>query len=343
MCSEEAKNEIGKSSEISLKRQNIHWLHYSDKIQTRCWASGTSLVTVAERDLLVNFYEKGIKDIKIILPFTDQGLSSFNQLDQFNKLATTQLVNNQIEEAKNSYSKLLNSFEFVKGCTEKDFIRQYSGIMYSNIIIIDDDAFIAFYDRTGIGDNSITLHFNKEENILGYRRVENEFMEMWNAEPGFGRIAKVKKGASIIFVNSSCQVLLFLRDTCEEISFPNYWDLLGGNVEANESPEKCIKREMLEEIEIVLDKPELFNVYDMDDRLEYTFWKDADFEISELKLNEGQQLRWFYEEEIERMTDLQLAFNFRNVILDFFEKKPWNNAPCSLADGLHEKKGDEKV
>ncbi|MHB8792518.1 MAG: NUDIX domain-containing protein [Thermoleophilia bacterium] len=311
------------SSNIFLKRHNVHWLHYSERTISRYWAAGTSLVTVAERNLIGNFHDQGVRDIKIILPATNHFQSSFNQLDQYNKLVSSQLVNNQVEEAKDSYKKLLLSFNFIKEDNTKDYIRQYSGIMYSNITILDDDAFIAFYDRTGVGDNSITLHFNKNQNVLEYRRVEEEFMAMWNADPAYGRIEKAKKGVSIIFINSSRQVLLFLRDNIEEIQFPNCWDLLGGNVEDNELPEKCIKREILEEIEIELGEPELFNVYDLDDRLEYTFWMDVNFDITELRLNEGQRLRWFYEEEIQSMTDQQIAFNFKSIILEFFKKFPY--------------------
>lgn len=311
------------SSNIFIKRQQIHWIPYNNTIQTRYWASGTSLVGVAERNLIQVFYNKGVKDIKIILPATARCLSSFNQLDQYNKLVTTQLVNNQVEEAEVSYKKLLLCLNHISNGRERDFIRLYSGIMYSNITIFDDDAFIAFYDRTGVGDNGITIHFNRKLNKLGYHRVEEEFMNMWDADSNYGRISKKKIGASVIFLNPSHQVLLFLRDNKEEISFPNYWDVLGGNVEADESPEKCIKREMHEEIEIILDNPKLFNVYDMDDRLEYTFWKEADLDISALKLNEGQQLKWFTEENIRRMTDKQIAFNFRRIILDFYQKRPW--------------------
>jgi 8-oxo-dGTP diphosphatase len=311
------------SPSIYLQRQLIHWIPYNDKIQTRYWASGTSLLGVVERNLIQDFYKKGIRDIKIILPATEPCMSSFHQLHQYDKLVKTTLVNNQVEEAEKSYKKLLACLNTISNRSDRDFIRLYRGIMYANITIFDDDAFIAFYDTTGIGDNSITIHFNRKTNERGYQQVEQEFMNMWKADPDYGRIPKKKKGASIIFINSSNHVLLFLRDNKEEIAFPNYWDVLGGHVEDDESPAMCIKREMREEIEIVLDNPQLFNVYDMDDRIEYTFWKKAEFDITALNLNEGQQLKWFTEENIRRMTDKQIAFNFKGIILDFYQKKPW--------------------
>ena len=132
-----------------------------------------------------------------------------------------------------------------------------------------------------------------------------------------------KEGASIILVNRSEQVLLCLRDDKPDIPYPNCWDLLGGAVEAGETPRECILRELREEIEVSLDGPQLFNVYDMDDRLEYTFWKLVDFDVRALKLNEGQELRWFTESEVESLHSDAIAFNFRCVILEFFDKRPW--------------------
>lgn len=56
-------------------------------------------------------------------------------------------------------------------------------------------------------------------------------------------------GTSIIFKNSRNEVLLFLRDDKPEIPYPNLWDIPGGHFEAGETPEACIVREMIEEIE----------------------------------------------------------------------------------------------
>jgi 8-oxo-dGTP diphosphatase len=134
-----------------------------------------------------------------------------------------------------------------------------------------------------------------------------------------------KRGASILFLNSSDKILLFLRDKKPEIPFPNCWDVLGGNVEEDETPEACIKREMLEEIEVELDNPRLFNVYDMDDRFEYTFWTQTDLDIKTLTLHEGQRLKWFSEDEIKQMSNNELAFNFKTIILDFYQQRPWQS------------------
>lgn len=130
-----------------------------------------------------------------------------------------------------------------------------------------------------------------------------------------------KKGVSIIFVNSKRQVLLLLRDNKNDIPFPNQWDILGGNVEEDETPEECIRREMREEIELDLRNPVLFNIYEMNDRLEYTFWQKKDLDISKIRLHEGQRLKWFSEDDIKKMKKKEVAFGFKTILLDFFKEK----------------------
>ncbi|MBN1899947.1 NUDIX domain-containing protein [Candidatus Sumerlaeota bacterium] len=131
------------------------------------------------------------------------------------------------------------------------------------------------------------------------------------------------RGTSVIFINSENKALLLLRDDKKGIPFPNCWDIPGGRVEDGESPEETIKREMLEELEMELGNPALFRVYDLHDRMEHTFWQRADFDISKIPLHEGQCLRWFTKEEINRMADDEIAFGFKSILLDFFQHIPF--------------------
>jgi 8-oxo-dGTP diphosphatase len=145
---------------------------------------------------------------------------------------------------------------------------------------------------------------------------------MWNAQSETGMKNK-KVGASIIFLNNANQILLFLRDDKPGLPFPNCWDVLGGGVEVGETPLECITREMHEEIGVKLENPHLFDVYDMPDRIEYTFWQRANFDIGQITLTEGQCLKWFTQGDINSMTDKELAFGFKSIILDFFRQKPF--------------------
>jgi 8-oxo-dGTP diphosphatase len=139
-------------------------------------------------------------------------------------------------------------------------------------------------------------------------------------------MAAAETGTSIIFYNSNGEVLLFLRDDKQEIPFPNCWDLLGGHAETGETPERCIQREILEEIEVELGVPSLFRAYAFEDRNEYTFWQRSDLDIANLTLHEGQRLKWFSRTEILAMTDAEIAFGFRRVLLEFYDSPPWKEA-----------------
>ena len=128
-------------------------------------------------------------------------------------------------------------------------------------------------------------------------------------------------GTSIIFLNSSNKVLLLLRDDKEEIPYPNCWDIPGGSLDIGETPKETIIREMLEEIEFNIEAPKLFNKYLKLDRIEYTFWQTADFNLEKINLHEGQLLKWFSKTDIITMPDFKIAFDFKPVLLEFFETK----------------------
>jgi 8-oxo-dGTP diphosphatase len=139
-----------------------------------------------------------------------------------------------------------------------------------------------------------------------------------------GKKMKKKKGTSLIFVNRLREVLLVLRDNRSDIPFPNYWDILGGNVEEDETPEQCICREMKEEININIENPSLFRMYDFADRIEYTYWQIVDFDLDKMDLLEGQRLKWFSENEIYAMGENDLAFGFQKVLMDFYRERPFD-------------------
>jgi 8-oxo-dGTP diphosphatase len=96
------------------------------------------------------------------------------------------------------------------------------------------------------------------------------------------------------------------------------WDLPGGHVEDSETPERCIVREMKEELNITLDEFDLFSMDEFKDRIEYTFWKKVTFDINQLKLNEGQKIKWFTKTEAK---NTELAYGFKRIVESFFNKK----------------------
>ena len=79
---------------------------------------------------------------------------------------------------------------------------------------------------------------------------------------------------------------------------------------------------MKEEINLDLKKFNLFSVKEFPDRVEYTFWREIDLKIEDIELNEGQDLRFFSKNELEKMS---LAFNFKIIIANFFKNRPFGS------------------
>ena len=125
-----------------------------------------------------------------------------------------------------------------------------------------------------------------------------------------------RSGSSIIFVNDKEEILLFLRDDKPGLPYSNMWDVPGGHVEENETPKECIVREMKEEMNLDLKDFELLCEREFDDRIEYTYWKKADLNISEINLMEGQCLKWFTKEEA---ADTELAYGFNQIVEEFYQ------------------------
>ncbi|MDY7019910.1 MAG: NUDIX domain-containing protein [Cyanobacteriota bacterium] len=125
-------------------------------------------------------------------------------------------------------------------------------------------------------------------------------------------------GCVIILLNDQCEVLLVLRDQKSSIAFPNTWNLLGGFMDEDETPQMTIQREMLEEIEIDIGSVNFFRKYEWDDCDEYIFWKVMNLDLETVKLNEGQRLAYFSYAQIQQT---QLAFECNQIINDFFQEK----------------------
>lgn len=123
-------------------------------------------------------------------------------------------------------------------------------------------------------------------------------------------------GAGIILLNRNNEVLLLLRDDKPEIPFPNMWDIPGGKVEENETPENGIRREMNEELELMsLGVINLFKIITSEEITDYIFWKKIDLYPAEINLKEGQRIEYF---NLEKIKKTKLAFNYNDVIEDFY-------------------------
>jgi 8-oxo-dGTP diphosphatase len=108
----------------------------------------------------------------------------------------------------------------------------------------------------------------------------------------------VIKGATI-FITHKGKLLLIHRDNIPTIDHPNKWSALSGGTEPGETAEETIRRECMEEINIV-PKNIKFIGYS-NDRGRFTAELSQD-EVKNIKLgDEGQNLGFFTLEEMETM------------------------------------------
>lgn len=98
--------------------------------------------------------------------------------------------------------------------------------------------------------------------------------------------------AVMLFVNARGELLLQLRDDNPEIRYPNHWGVVGGHVEAGETFEEALVREVAEEIEVdVLD----FKYWDTHESAGHAiamFGARLDTPAEALTLNEGQRVEF---------------------------------------------------
>ena len=135
--------------------------------------------------------------------------------------------------------------------------------------------------------------------------------------------AKQPGGTGILFVDLHQRVLLFLRDQKPGIPYPNCWDIPGGHMEAGETPEQCIRREMREEIGEIIPSPIYFRRYESAGMTHHIFWQFPSFDPAKVKTAEGRGSDWFNERQLREFPAEQIAFDFKQILVDFFDAKPF--------------------
>ena len=129
----------------------------------------------------------------------------------------------------------------------------------------------------------------------------------------------MQKIAAIILENDFGEFLLALRDNKPTIPFPNCWDLIGGHVEEDETPEQALIREYKEELGLTLTKYKFFREYvclegDAYENIKYIFCGKINIPIEKITLYEGQHARYFKRIEIEK---LKFANIIKTIVIDY--------------------------
>jgi 8-oxo-dGTP diphosphatase len=114
-----------------------------------------------------------------------------------------------------------------------------------------------------------------------------------------GDIVETYIGCSIIIYSDDNKVLIARRSKSKK-KFPLMWEIVGGALENNETPEECIRREVMEELNCTINDLRLFKVYIISEDCRYVLI------VYTGKLNEQvqhsseiEQVKWIDRFEVE--------------------------------------------
>ncbi len=121
--------------------------------------------------------------------------------------------------------------------------------------------------------------------------------------------------------------LMQLRDNIPKILYPGLWGLFGGHIEAGETPEIAVEREVLEEIGYQLKDPKKFACYSDDRVIRHIFYAPLTVELDQLVLTEGWDFGLISPAQIEAGCaysaiageERPLGVVHQQIMLDFIE------------------------
>jgi 8-oxo-dGTP diphosphatase len=121
--------------------------------------------------------------------------------------------------------------------------------------------------------------------------------------------------------------LMQLRDNIPTILYPGLWGLFGGHIEAGETPEIAVVREVKEEIGYQIPTPEKFGCYSDNRVMRHVFYAPLTVEIDKLVLTEGWDFGLITPTQIESGSaysaiageERPLGSVHQQIMLDFIE------------------------
>lgn len=111
------------------------------------------------------------------------------------------------------------------------------------------------------------------------------------------------RNVSVLILYGADKNILLQHRSKDAERLPDYWGFFGGGIEAGESPEQALKRELVEELLYNVQHPHLLTVQDFkhgeDINKKYVFVEQ--YKNQPLELNEGQAMKWFPTSETEKL------------------------------------------
>ncbi len=116
-------------------------------------------------------------------------------------------------------------------------------------------------------------------------------------------MASTPRQVAHAFIYQQSRLLLQLRDNRPDISYPNYWGLFGGSLDAGETPIQAIARELTEELSWTPTQIKYLLTWDEPDQLltTYLFATPLTVATDQLILTEGQAFGLFAFEELNQL------------------------------------------
>ena len=138
-------------------------------------------------------------------------------------------------------------------------------------------------------------------------------------------MTKVKDMVSVMLVNPQGQVLFQQRDHNPGIAFPGHWTIFGGAVEAGETPDEAVRRELMEELELDLPLRHWHSYTcpvrsvrgELDVRV-HVYVGYTDRPVESLTLHEGMAMGYFDRAGASR---LMFGFGKAPIIQKFFDDR----------------------
>ena len=110
--------------------------------------------------------------------------------------------------------------------------------------------------------------------------------------------ANVPVEVALAILTYEDKFLMQLRDNIPTILYPGVWGLFGGHMEAGETPEIAVEREVLEEIGYQITNPQKFGCYNDDRAIRHIFYATLNVGVDQLVLAEGWDLGLISREQI---------------------------------------------